>query len=349
MHIINRTLYPALLASLAWPATQAMAITQCTLTPPGASQKVYERDLGTLYVGRDVALNEVIGNNNLVEDTPDLNGLSLDCEADNYVINFDFRAVNGQTANRVINTNVPGIGVMVQMGNPFLGGPNEWRPDDGVPVFVPFNAYHENTVVTGPKLESLHNTITLVKTADLAPGEHLVDGPLFTGHLDWGGMGQVLQYSLKARVIQSECEVDSGSVTTQVDLEDWSISQLAGPGHTTTPTPFSIRLINCLAPPAGGTLIMARMELNGIDGSAPTGPAGEHVFSLTSDSDAAGVGIQVLLNNNPVPLDTVFRAADLTSGSIPLNFQARYYQLEPRAQVRTGTAKGALRFTMHYR
>lgn len=362
MKAIKNTLCHALLAGLAWPASQALAnTTQCSFTPStGAQQKVYVRDMGTLYIARDAVTGSVIGPNDAPDNTPDRNGLSLDCEAYGDRITFDFRAthgvqsplppVNGRDMNGfMIKTNVPGISALVKLGVPFTGTSTGWIPIGSNPPYVPFTAYHEQVRLAGPQLLGLRNTVTLVKSGNLAPGLHQVDGTLFSGHLDWGGMGQVVDFTLRATVIQSQCSLIGDPVSANpVQLGEWSIDDFTGPGFTTPAVPFHIRLSNCQVDPDPGNLTHATLELNGIDGSSPIGPNSD-VFSLTHDSDARGVGIQMLSNGQPLPLNQEIALLPLQDGNVLLNFQARFYQVEPSNQVRAGVAKGALNFTLRYR
>ncbi|WP_369990429.1 fimbrial protein [Pseudomonas xanthosomatis] len=361
MKAIKTTLCHALLAGLSWPASQAMASTTfCKFSPlAGPQQKVYVRDMGTLYVARDAGAGSVIGPTDALENTPDQNGLSLDCEAYGERINFDFRAsngvsppippVNGRDMNGfMIRTNVPGISALVQLAAPFTGSSTGWIPIGNNPPFVPFTAYHEQVQLAGPQLLGLRNRVTLVKTGNLTPGQHQVDGTLFTGHLDWGGMGQVVDFTLRATVIQSQCSLVGDPVSANpVQLGEWNVEDFTHAGFTTPAVPFHIRLSNCQVDP--NNLSHATLELEGIDGSTPIGPPGAHVFSLSHDSEARGVGIQMLYNGNPIPMHHELPLQPLQDGDMTLNFQARFYQVEPSTAVRAGSAKGALNFTLRYR
>ena len=76
MKIINKTLFQALLATLAWPAANAMAMpvdqTRCEFEQlTSANLKVHVRDLNTLYVPRDARIGTTIGTPELFEATLD--------------------------------------------------------------------------------------------------------------------------------------------------------------------------------------------------------------------------------------------------------------------------------------
>lgn len=364
MKNIKTTLRLALLAAMTWPAAEAMANsdTRCEFGPLKSNLlKVFVRDMGTLYVPRDARVGTLIGPADSYEQTIDQNNLRLRCFSYGVRMNFDMKAargvhppmppIDGQNMDgHVLRTNIPGLGAIVRVQRPFRGDPGHWNPIGRNPPLVPFAAYYDSTLIGGVSLLTFAHEVTLVKTGDLAPGVHQLDGQLITGHLDFQGMGQVMEYTLRATIIQSQCEVLSDAVSANpVKLGEWSTSDFTGPGFTTTATPFQIRLSSCQVDPDPDNETLATIELEGRDGSQPIGPVGEHVFSLTSDSDARGMGIQMLHNGQPMPLNTEIGLRSVQDGTVPLNFEARFYQTEPSSNLRAGLAKGALNFTIRYR
>jgi type 1 fimbria pilin len=213
---------------------------------------------------------------------------------------------------------------------------------------VPFTSYAERAL-SPISLTTFEHYITLIKTGDLAPGVHYLDGVLVTGHLGWGGFGKVQEYTLKAEIIQSQCDV--GTHEVDVDLGEWNISDFAHVGYKTEPRSFQIRLDACKFDsrpnPANETL--ATIELRGVEGSRPIGPPGENVFSLTTDSKASGIGIQMLYNGESMPLNQELDLEYVTADEVTLDFEARYYQTEPKRDVQPGSAEGALNFVIRYR
>lgn len=100
MKNINKTLFQALLATLAWPAANAMAMpvdqTRCEFEQlTSANLKVHVRDLNTLYVPRDARIGTTIGTPELFEATLDQNNLALLCRTYGERINFNFQAAAG--------------------------------------------------------------------------------------------------------------------------------------------------------------------------------------------------------------------------------------------------------------
>lgn len=370
MRLFNTTLRRSLLACLLWPSAQAMAaappVTEwCRLTPGTAASaiKTYVRNMGTLYVPRDAVAGTVIGAVRVQETSRDLNALLLACRSTGggtiwFHANAargvypDMPLIDGHDYNgHVLRTNVPGIGVIVELYWPFTGQYQDfWTPIDRNPPLVPFAAYHTNSGISGPELFSLINRVTLVKTGDIAPGIWDVGGELFSAEVDHDLTGKVLTYELQATVVQTQCSIVGDPVSANpVKLGEWSTSDFTGPGFTTPDVPFHIRLTSCQIDPDPANLTQATIELDGIDGSAPVGPGGANVFSLTTDSDARGMGIQMLYDGRPIPLNTEVPLQPLEDGTTLLNFHARFYQTEPSSAVRAGVAKGALNFTLRYR
>jgi type 1 fimbria pilin len=136
-----------------------------------------------------------------------------------------------------------------------------------------------------------------------------------------------------------------------VQLGEWDSADFTGPGYTTPAVPFSITLSNCETDTSGAVVATANIVLDGVKGSTPVGPPTSGVFSLTSDSAAEGVGIQVLKADGvtAMPLQTEVPMMAITSGNIVLNFNARFYQTGASSAIRPGIAKGALSFTITYK
>lgn len=119
----------------------------------------------------------------------------------------------------------------------------------------------------------------------------------------------------------------------------------SGIGSTSPAKDFSIE-IQCDSGVAGDFVVNMMFEGNALD-------AGSGVLALSSESNASGVGIQLLRNDGqPVQLGTPWQIADspslqprLSNFSVPLS--ARYYQTD--AAAKPGTANGTATFTIIYR
>ncbi|MFJ4257011.1 fimbrial protein [Pseudomonas monteilii] len=251
----------------------------------------------------------------------------------------------------ILKTNIDGVGARIRLRAPFNGSdPAYFMPENGPhDPFIPVRtSMQTNLDLGGFKLSRLWNEVTLVKTGDIAPGLHKVDTELFTGHFDATGLGLVLRYRLQADVLQTQCSLIGDPISdTPVDLQTWDKSHFVGKGTTTSTVPFSITLSNCRTDPGGMT--RATIELDPANSSTPV-PGLDGVFTLTPDSSAEGVGIQVLKEDgSPLPLQREEDLQAIQDGTTVLNFGARFYQTEDASAVRAGEANGALNFTLRYR
>ncbi|MBA1205200.1 type 1 fimbrial protein [Pseudomonas capeferrum] len=319
---------------------------------------------GVMHVPGGAKPGDVIGTPNTREFTQSFPASEFLCFNDGTVLwRFDMNPtapifpdplppVGGMPSNgHILKTNIDGIGARIMLDIPFNGSANGYfMPEGGAHnPFIPFRSTQQaNTDVGGFRLRGFSNRVTLVKTGDIAPGIHYVDSELFTGHFSPVGMGLVLRYRLQATVLQTQCSLIGDPVSADpVELGDWDKADFQAIGTTTATIPFAITLSNCQTDAGGQT--RATIELDGAEGSTPVlGLDG--VFSLTSDSDVEGIGIQILKDDHsPLPLQKEVDLKAIQDGSTVLNFGARFYQTDSASAVRPGKAKGALNFTIRYR
>ncbi len=335
------------------------------ISSPGI--KDFRRDVGTLYVARDARIGSVIGTVDMNARTTDLAGLEAACTNDGTAL-LEFNAVatapvfpgivdpiNGEdVTGKIIQTNIPGVGIRVKLGFPYMAPAvcaNCFVPVDGDPS-VPYLALNDHQrMLTSLQITHLTNRVTLVKTGPIPSGPHVLDGSeLWSASVTT--LGRIMRYGVVGTVIQAQCSVGANPVSADpVKLGDWDTTDFTGPGFTTAPVPFSIALSNCETDTRAGFVATAHIQLDGVKGSTPIGPPSSGVFSLTSDSDAQGLGIQILKADavTPMELQTEVPLTAITPGDIVLNFNARFYQTGPSSAVRPGLAKGALSFTMTYK
>jgi type 1 fimbria pilin len=347
----------ACLPSLAWSAN-------CQWVPAGGpTMKNYQRDMGTLYVPRDARPGTVIGAIDLAQSTSSNPGFAAECVNDgSHYLLFSARAtvpifpgpldpIDGEdVTGKIMQTNIPGIGVRVKLGTPLDGrGDNSFVPIG--PPTVPYDGFNDKMLLTQIRLNNLTNRVTLVKTGPLPAGAHILDGrELFSGHFP--DLGKVFGFGLTGTIITAQCSVSANPVSADpVPLGEWEKDDFKAPGYTTTAIPFSITLNACETDTRGGFTATANIQLDGVKGSTPIGPVSNGVFSLTSDSTAKGIGIQILRadGTTPVELQTEVPLIAISPGNTVLNFNARFYQTEPASAVQPGLAKGALNFTITYK
>ncbi|CAM3141198.1 fimbrial protein [Pseudomonas floridensis] len=338
------------------------------VTNPGV--KYFQREIGALFIPRDSRIGSVIGAVDVSATVYDPAGLEAACKNDGTAL-LEFEAtatapifpgvvdpINGEdVTGKILQTNIPGVGARIKLEFPFSSPGSRpcatcFHPVDGSAA-VPYLAVNDHlSMLTSIQIKSLTTQVTLVKTGPIPPGPQVLSSDLWTGRVTT--LGKIMSFKLVGTVTQAQCSVGANAVSADpVPLGEWDSADFTGPGFTTAAVPFSITLSDCETDPNPGSSFVAtaHIQLDGVKGSAPVGPVNSGVFSLTSDSDAQGVGIQVLKADGitPMELQTEVPLIAISPGNTVLNFHARFYQTDASSAIRPGLAKGALSFTMTYK
>jgi len=343
-------------AALLALASNVHALPNCTWE--GASGPMsYTIDLGTPWIARDAPVGSIIGTVRSLT-TPEAQGRRIRCDNDGSGM-LVFQAtptaplhpdplppVNGWNVDgKVIETGIPGVGLYIRLGFPFSGGAsNAFTPTDD--VAIPYRGEHTGDVGATPlQINYLYSTHTLIKTGPIPAGPQNFSKQMARSQIT--DLGDALNIHVSGGVHQAQCTLKANPVSADpVQLGNHSVADFSGPGSTTTATDFHITLSDCEDDP-NGSIARAYIRLEGARTSSPLLPA-LGVFSLSSQSTATGIGIQVLRSDNsPMPLQQDEPITPLASGNMRLDFKARYYQTG--AQVTPGLAEGSLDFTVSYR
>lgn len=256
---------------------------------------------------------------------------------------IDGREVTG----KVLQTSIPGVGLYVEFGS-FLNGAanNHFKAVGGVGA-VPFMAEHAERMNPNNLKTNIQRLsyIALIKTGNIPPGPQSFRQEV--ARADISDVGNALRLTMSGQVMQAQCTLKANAVSAnRVPLGRHDIAQFTGEHTTTYPADFFITLSDCEDDPAG-SVARAFMRLEGVNGSAPI-DRDNGLFSLTSDSSATGLGIQILRSDNtPLKLEDFIDMGAITPGTMRLDLRARYYQTAPA--VTAGEANGALNFTIEYR
>ncbi|MFR0672289.1 fimbrial protein [Enterobacterales bacterium AW_CKDN230030176-1A_HGKHYDSX7] len=354
------TMIPAVLAL--FNSDEAMAICKWMHGTPG--ELVHNLRLNPMWVPRDAPVGSVIGQANVRYSVPNEAGLILVCNNIQGTEYLTAQVINTQQivtrplppvagedlTGRILETGVAGVGVHVRLDSPYTGAggtpQNYWNASSW--HSVPWQGYADHrTGPTGIQMSNLRAFITLIKTGPIAPGPHAFNGvQLFSGSYDT--IGSVMRYHLHGTVTAAQCSLKADAVNPDpVALGSHDVKNFTGPGHTTAPVTFEIRLSDCDDNPSGSSA-RAHVYMQGAQGSTTLDPD-LGLFSLSSGSGASGLGIQVLHEDGitPVRLDAEVPVTPLVPGETYLRFQARYYQTAP--SVTPGQANGALNFTVTYK
>lgn len=260
-----------------------------------------------------------------------------------------FPPVDGKdVTGKVLQTSIPGVGLYLELGG-FLNGTasNTFQANDGGIGAVPYVGENQRNMAPTPLV--MRNLIikymALIKTGPIPAGISSFSQEVVRGVVS--DVGDAVRLTLGGQVQLAQCTVKADAVSANpVQLGTHDIADFTGQGSTTNPVDFFITLSDCEDDPAG-SVARAFMRLDGVDGSVPV-DRDLGLFTLTTDSTAAGIGIQVLRSDNtPVKLEEYVDMVGLTPGVTRLDLRARYYQTA--ATVTPGEAKGALNFTIEYR
>lgn len=259
-----------------------------------------------------------------------------------------FPPVEGHNVDgKVLQTSIPGVGLYVEFGS-FLNGTanNHFKAVDGIGA-LPFVAEQNERMTPNNLTSNIQRLkyIALIKTGTIPPGPQSFSQEVARANMS--DVGDALRLTISGQVMQAQCTLKADAVSANpVQLGRHDIADFTGEHTTTSPVDFFITLSDCEDDPAG-SVARAFMRLDGVDGSVPI-DRDIGLFSLTTDSSASGIGIQVLRSDNtPLKLEEFIDMAAITPGTMRLDLRARYYQTAP--VVTAGEAKGALNFTIEYR
>lgn len=335
----------------------ALAVSECWVRPaPGPM--TFHLNVGAVYVPRDAAVGSVIGQLDRPFSTVTSEGRYVYCNnIAGSILTFNARAVapifsgslppveGEDVTGKIFETGIPGIGARIKLRHPFDGVAG----DSFVPLTpptVPFNAQLFNATPVPLRITVLEGNVTLVKTGTIAPGPQTVDRTLFDSRFSM--IPKAFDFQLTGTVIQAQCDVSTVS-DDPVKLGEWSTSAFTGPGYGTPKVDFNIVLGNCEVDPGDINVAWAHIRLDGVNGSTPIAGV-EGGFTLTTDSTAKGIGIQILRSDGitPVPLGRDIPLMPISPGNTVLDLSARFYQTGDTRDIVAGDAKGSLSFTISF-
>ncbi|AIR91602.1 fimbrial protein [Pseudomonas cremoricolorata] len=331
---------------------------ECRWWPGKPTYMTFQRDMGSFWVARNAPVGTVFGKASLY--SANVEGSELTCFYSatdpvtarlpnsapifaGYIPPIDGKPVDG----RILQTNVPGVGVYINLGYPYEGtATNNFTPDDG--TAIPYTGVMTQNTAIGMPLEHMFGELSFVKIGEIAAGPQRVQGEMFHGI--YHTVGKAMDYSISATINRAQCSVLGNPVSADpVQLGDHKTDEFTHVGATTADVPFHITLSDCAddsTPGATRANVHVYLE-GGVNGSTPI-DASQGLFSLSSSSTASGLGIQILRSDGtPIPLLSHERVTSIELGTTRLDFRARYYQTD--AKVTPGVAEGALKFTVTYR
>lgn len=333
----------------------ASAIAACTWDSGDNTPKQLTLAVGTIFAPRDVPVGTTL---NATSTMLQLNfGDTLRC----YGTATYNTALIGPVAsdvtvdvlnvppNALLQTSVPGIGLAIYM----TGFAAAWRPPANNPNrFIPFNM--SRSEATTNNLSEARMRYALIKTGDIAPGTHTINQLVATGSSD---MGHMFDLNFTATVTLAGCSLPPVGNQINVPMGIWERRVFNGKNSATEARSFAITLNSCIAGskyPNNGvnaffTGNFANIQIDGNKTSTIL-DAANGILSLSSDSTAQGVAIQVLQDNGtPMNLGQPVRLNQVVNGTTTVPLKARYIQTGDGLTPQPGTANGYASFSVTYR
>ncbi|WP_226501381.1 fimbrial protein [Pseudomonas sp. MWU16-30322] len=354
MKIGSRLLSYVCLSALTLASAPALAI--CTWVSGNNAPKQLTLAAGTVFAPRDVPIGTTL---NTTSTMLQLNfGDTLSCygSATYNTTLIGPLALNvpvdvlSVPSNALLQTNVPGIGLAIYM----TGFASAWQPPVGNPSrFIPFNM--SRTAPSTATMSQAMMRYALIKTGEIAPGTHSISQLVATGSSD---MGHMFDLNFTATVTLAGCSMPAAP-GNQIDVPmgNWEKRVFNGKNSTTDAQPFAITLNSCIAgsnyPKNGANAYFSGNFANiQIDGNRTSTiiDADNGILSLTSDSTAKGVAIQILQDGGtPMNLGRPVQLNRVLNGTTTVPLKARYIQTGDGPTPVPGSANGAASFSVTYR
>lgn len=327
----------------------------CTWTSGGTAPKSLLYNAGTVFSPRDVPIGTTLNNRTPIRtvnfgDTLRCGSGSLYNVALNGPLALDIPVDTlSVPANALLQTNVPGVGLAIYVTG-FAAG---WRgPADNPNRFVPLNLTYSSG--TYAEMPSIMFRFMLVKTGEIAAGTHNINQVVASGTTN---MGPMFNLTFTANITVAGCSMPAAP-GNQIDVPmgTWEKRVFNGKNSTTPAQAFNITLNSCIAgtnyPSNSGGYFNGNFANIQIDGNKTSNiiDAANGILSLSSDSTAQGVAIQVLsADNTPMNLGQPVRLNRIVNGTTSVPLRARYIQTGDGPTPVPGSANGYASFSVTYR
>ncbi|WP_322843696.1 fimbrial protein [Pseudomonas sp. B33.4] len=334
----------------------APAMAACTWNGSDWTPKQLTLNGGAVFAPRDIPVGSTLNTTGAIRDLPFGDRLVCGLTA-SYSTALVGPVVNNipvdnivVPANSLLQTNVPGIGLAMYM----TGFAGQWQMPAGNPArFIPFTL-NLNISYALSGMPSAMVRYALIKTGDIPPGSHSINQLVATGTSD---RGHIFDLNFTATVTVAGCSMPAAPGNQiNVPMGTWEKRVFNGKNSTTQAQPFAITLNACIAGnnyPSNTNGYFngnfANIQIDA-DKTSTILDAANGVLSLSSDSTAQGVAIQVLQDNGtPMNLGQPVRLNRIVNGVTSVPLRARYIQTGDGPTPQPGTANGHASFTVTYR
>ncbi len=317
-------------------------------------------DPGDLFVGRDAPIGTVIRPQRASYEWRHSSSELIWCRG---ITRFDVTSplpkIHGSSlvgpGEVILQTRIPGVGVVLGAGYGSTNAASMWAYVPGAGRFrwgVPHTSIM--TVPNPPNgfgIRPVYFDYRIIKYAPIDPGA----GPQsLAGHTlaeivheRAGKLVELLFSSGSINIAFCGLPANPGSQVT-VPMGTWRTGQFRGEGSYTDARVFQVPVQACQAGTVPGNDTFAHLRLDPRNGSSVL-DAQRGILGLNSDSDATGVGVQVLKADlTPMPLTEEVQMTRLHNGDIQIPMAARYIQVGKDAPV-GGVANASVGFTLTYK
>ncbi len=325
--------------------------------PPGFFYRV-NIDPGHLFVGRDAPVGTIIRPQQPSFEWEHTSVDMMWCYGTNrFEVTSPMPQIHGSglvgPGEVILQTRIPGIGVVMgaSYGSPsspyWTYMPGQGRFGWGIP--------HTSTVqiggTAGSGIRPMFYDYRIIKYGPVNMG---VGPQSLAGHtlaeVTNDKAGKVVELVFSAGTLDTALCGLPGAPSTQVTVPmgTWRTDQFTGEGSVTDARSFNVPVQACQAGTEPGNENFAVLRLDPRNGSsvldAPRG-----ILGLNQDSDATGVGVQVLKADlTPMPLIEDVPMVRMQNGDIQIPMAARYIQTGKGAPV-GGVANASVGFTLTYK
>lgn len=343
----------ALIAALLIGQGLPMAGWACDF-PPGFFYRAVV-DPGDLFVGRDAPIGTVI-RPQLASYEWQRTSAVLCRMNDEFVVSSPLPQIHGSAlvgpGEVILQTRIPGIGVV--MGASYGKNASTWTFIPGQGRFGWGVPHTERIKLSNPEASyqilSVFYDYRIIKygPVDYGAGPQSLAGHTLAEFTN-NKAGKVLELVFTSGSINTALCGLPGSPGTQVSVPmgTWRTGQFHGEGSYTDATAFQVPVSACQAGSVPGNDNFASLRLDPRNGSS-VHDARRGILGLNSESDALGVGVQVLKADlSPMPLIEEVQMVRLQNGDIQIPMAARYIQVGKNPPV-GGVANASLGFTLTY-
>ncbi|MCC8394459.1 type 1 fimbrial protein [Paraburkholderia sp. MMS20-SJTR3] len=337
-HVVSKLLLPAfvLIGATLLPG---FAHAQCSLGSGGTSNFMISIP-SPVTIPRDAPVGSVIGQGTATVAFSNASPTGVYCTAAASYVYSNLQGGSSSGSNSVMPIGSTGIGYTLQAGSSYYSTatgtlPATWFQPSSCGQTAGGKCY----AYLGPTV-----TLRLIKLSPLISSQTIAAGQYFTATV--GGLtAGTVSLANPVQITNQTCTVTTPSIS--VPLGNVPLSQFGPVGSTSNTVPFQIGL-NCSG-------VATSYYITFTDSNNPGNNS--NALSLTSDSSAKGVGIQILKGGNPVAygpdssvagnLNQIFLGTTAgTDTVVSLPFGGRYVKID--STMTPGSANGVATFTMSY-